>query len=906
MPYVLRKARGEDLYWVVNKATGEKYSHNPIPKRRAEAQRRALYMNEKEGAGLCQSKPKATVETKRSVKSTPVPMVNNPIYLTGKPSKADRVLGRGSGKDCGCGGGSNCVTKSGGAEELTRKEEKVQSKAEQDINALIEKGVSSAEAVKKVTGAPPDKSISAKEGEPSEDLSKKPAGLKGGSYQSKYLAEMYKNAFPKNKRGGKALRKHMGEWVAGQLKSMDCGCGCKGMKKLNQLVGAAFPEYKKRQLKHGERLKQRLTGGKMIDCPAGYRNDGLTCLEECKAGETDTGLTCVENCPNGFRDDGVSCRKCPDGFLDTGASCLEKCKDGETDFGLFCKRGCSAGYRDDGTMCRKCPDGYRDDGATCFKDLRCNSGWDGCCHRGAFGECYGCVRTSCDGPHATAQDAHPNTYTKGSTGQMVIWRAVRGKDIKGRVDVQGTMEEINAGIQEAFKADGVLAKLFDPEKNGVGEAFRKFGKDTEAAFASVGDELLKAFDPEKNGVGKAFRDFGDEMNRTLGNADWWKETMTNPDTYIMLLGFIASAAATILSLGTLGPAAFVALSVVGPAMKMIGDAAQGRPIDGLDIAGLLMSLVPIPGASAGAKAASEAIIKGAALGATAAKALPYIQKAVQVGKLVAEGVSVAQGFGLVPSTCLANCPPPLPPAEDEMPSGGPCQDACDRIELGYDDVVLPDGCDCGEAGEAANLEADLEDLGDGGSIDFDLDLDLEEGFGQAVIHELDEDELMEAAEDVGIDEEELAEFGLEEKVDEDDFKDFEDLEEGEELTPDEEEDMKLDFGEELMPDEEEKLDLEEPLGEEPETMMEGDVMGETRPVNELPRETPCSLKFFRIYGVSPEDFLALDHELMEMIAESKNKTHEQAMDAANKALERSGSRRKKKCFYNSKWRHSVQ
>ena len=49
MPYHLRKAPKRDLYWVVNTETGAKYSKDPLPKERAEAQRRALYAAEKRG-----------------------------------------------------------------------------------------------------------------------------------------------------------------------------------------------------------------------------------------------------------------------------------------------------------------------------------------------------------------------------------------------------------------------------------------------------------------------------------------------------------------------------------------------------------------------------------------------------------------------------------------------------------------------------------------------------------------------------------------------------------------------------------------------------------------------------------------------------------------------------------------
>lgn len=46
MPYGIRKSPNKNLYWVYNKSTGRKYSKKPIPKSRAEAQRRAIYASE--------------------------------------------------------------------------------------------------------------------------------------------------------------------------------------------------------------------------------------------------------------------------------------------------------------------------------------------------------------------------------------------------------------------------------------------------------------------------------------------------------------------------------------------------------------------------------------------------------------------------------------------------------------------------------------------------------------------------------------------------------------------------------------------------------------------------------------------------------------------------------------------
>ena len=45
MPYKLRKAPLRDLYWVVGE-NGKKHSIDPLPRARAEAQRRALYAAE--------------------------------------------------------------------------------------------------------------------------------------------------------------------------------------------------------------------------------------------------------------------------------------------------------------------------------------------------------------------------------------------------------------------------------------------------------------------------------------------------------------------------------------------------------------------------------------------------------------------------------------------------------------------------------------------------------------------------------------------------------------------------------------------------------------------------------------------------------------------------------------------
>jgi len=43
MPYLIRKARGQNLYWVISEETGKKHSLEPLPLDVAEKQLKALY-----------------------------------------------------------------------------------------------------------------------------------------------------------------------------------------------------------------------------------------------------------------------------------------------------------------------------------------------------------------------------------------------------------------------------------------------------------------------------------------------------------------------------------------------------------------------------------------------------------------------------------------------------------------------------------------------------------------------------------------------------------------------------------------------------------------------------------------------------------------------------------------------
>jgi hypothetical protein len=199
------------------------------------------------------------------------------------------------------------------------------------------------------------------------------------------------------------------------------------------------------------------------------------------------------------------------------------------------------------------------------------------------------------------------------------------------------------GFEDAFSSDGPLAAAFDPEKNGVAESFRKFGADTDAAFKDLGEKMEKAFDPNQNGVADAFKKFGEDMAKTVGNDQWWRDTMSDPDTYIFIIGTIASVAAIVLSGGTAGPGVVAALSALGPSLNIINNAAQGRPVDPLDIAGIALAVIPGVGQSVGGL--DDTIKAAAQAGQKAGKA----SQATIVGRAL---VTATEAAGKIGSTAI--------------------------------------------------------------------------------------------------------------------------------------------------------------------------------------------------------------------------------------------------------------
>jgi len=412
-----------------------------------------------------------------------------------------------------------------------------------------------------------------------------------------------------------------------ELKRLDCGCGCKGVKAFKKKYG--------------------LKGGAILaDCPPGWRNDGLTCVAPCNPDEFDDGLTCRKKCAPGQIDDGLTCRnpiksemnECPPGSRDIAGTCW-------------------------GPVRQDCIDDCFKHPAPGCKTYECGR------LKGLFGEDWGpklctdcnlrCGQTCWDVQGITKQLHERNLRVYGGE---VFSQAIRGKEIRGRVNFDELMKEVNKGITDLFEGRIDLAAAFDPEKNGVAAAFRKFGDDIKRVMEDVGNRIKEGFEKMGAEVKKAFEDFARNAERDFKQfGEDFVNKMKDPDFWVEAIGIMAQIAAAAVSIavtvGTLGAGTGLAIGIMaaaqmaGPAAKMIADAARGRPIDALDIAQLA-----IAGATAfipGMSATVGTMVK------TGLNAASYTIKAVQIG----------QGLGMIPSTCIQNCP-----AEGPEPLGPPLEE----------------------------------------------------------------------------------------------------------------------------------------------------------------------------------------------------------------------------------------
>jgi hypothetical protein len=90
MPYHLRKAPRKNLFWVVNADSGKKYSSDPLPRERAEAQRRAIYASEngyvlrnRSRSRSKRSSPRRSTSLRRRSKRRLSGGISSCVYFTG-------------------------------------------------------------------------------------------------------------------------------------------------------------------------------------------------------------------------------------------------------------------------------------------------------------------------------------------------------------------------------------------------------------------------------------------------------------------------------------------------------------------------------------------------------------------------------------------------------------------------------------------------------------------------------------------------------------------------------------------------------------------------------------------------------------------------------------------------------
>ena len=115
----------------------------------------------------------------------------------------------------------------------------------------------------------------------------------------------------------------------------------------------------------------------------------------------------------------------------------------------------------------------------------------------------------------------------------------------------------------------------------VERSFEKFGRDTKEAFEDIGNKIKNEFTNSDSELARAFKPLTD----TIGNEDWWKKTMTTPDTYILLIT---------IALDVANMAGVPGAGLASQATKMIGDLAQGRKVSVADLANLALAIIPTP------------------------------------------------------------------------------------------------------------------------------------------------------------------------------------------------------------------------------------------------------------------------------------------------------------------------
>ena len=605
MPYVLRKAQGKDKYWVVNAETKKKYSKDPLPIKRAEAQRRALYASERRGGA----------DDDYDVQTPPIPLQASPydpqikrLLLRMRDSVSPRAT-------------TTFQAFPGLFDDDVMENDALLDRIMElfewtdypngrfyVVDALDEmiRGINTARG-REGRGAP-----TAQDQDLIKDLERRAKELMEDQ------KEAYKESIDLAKETKDALEVKKDLIELTDLNEIKTKTDAYNEKlKEQEKIGSGIPESQLAELltlfsksnksksknftKHvNQWIRKQLKGGKARPCPDGYTNNnkGL-CVEDCKARtETTQGPFCRENCPDDydtgvfecFKKYGENGKPCPEGYNDVfGLSCYKppggldlngdvKLKEVYwKDFdctGEWYNRKCDGGFK-----LKPCPPGMNDWGLVCSS-------------------------------LSVSPLELPKTFTRDRTP-----RRLRTRKVESGIDFYGTIFDIEKGVQTLLEFLGPeFQAKFDPEKNGIAALFKRFNGDENKVIKFLTAALEKTLTTlfNANEIRTAFiNSVGQSLKETVGNGEWWKTTMSDPRTYIFIIGTLASIAAIVLSGGLAGigigvagamsteaAIAVVALNALGPIMNMIADAVEGKPIDVVDVIGLGLAIIPMGGNAA--------------------------------------------------------------------------------------------------------------------------------------------------------------------------------------------------------------------------------------------------------------------------------------------------------------------
>jgi len=146
--------------------------------------------------------------------------------------------------------------------------------------------------------------------------------------------------------------------------------------------------------------------------------------------------------------------------------------------------------------------------------------------------------------------------------------------------------------------------VFDPNKNGLADAFRMVNGDKTELFNFIKDNLSKVARENKEGFDNAFKPllhaFGEDraLSELIGEhiktfpvtREDWERVLQDPDTYFDILSVMISVAAVVTT-GPAAPATIAASRAALTAARVLTHAAQGKVITNAELASVVADII---------------------------------------------------------------------------------------------------------------------------------------------------------------------------------------------------------------------------------------------------------------------------------------------------------------------------